>query len=129
MNPTYCPTCGKVVRISGGGTEMEWNVEGMTKRLRGDLSKSWVCPFCYPERFSAGVSYTMSVDIEKSSAAHVAALKRLAEQTGATKEREAWVEGRHTLLMLDFPTSEAASAFSEGQRLIHGPDIAGGAGA
>jgi hypothetical protein len=108
------------VRISGGGTEMEWDVEGVTERLRGDFSKSWVCPFCYPDRFSAGASYTMSVDIEKSSAAHVAALKRLAQQAGATKEREASVEGGHKLLMLDFPTSEAVSAFSEGQRRIQG---------
>jgi hypothetical protein len=49
MIPTRCPSCGKEVRISGGGTEMEWDVESGTKRLRGDFSKSWVCPFCYPE--------------------------------------------------------------------------------
>lgn len=109
------------MRISGGGTEIEWDVEGgVTKRLQGDFSKSWVCPFCYPEPFSAGASYTMSVDIEKSSAAHVAALKRLAEQTGATKEREACVEGGHKLLMLDFPTSEAVSAFSERHQQLQG---------
>ena len=46
-----CPTCGKEVRISGGGTEMEWDTGGKTEKQSGDFSKVWVCPFCYEECF------------------------------------------------------------------------------
>ena len=49
MKPTCCPTCGKEVGISGGGTEMEWDIEGRTDRVQGDFDTSWVCPFCHPE--------------------------------------------------------------------------------
>lgn len=98
---------------------MEWAVEGVTKTLQGDFSKSWVCPFCYPEHIT-GVAYTISVDIEESSAAHVAALKLLAEQNGASKNREAWLEGGHKLLMVDFSTSEDAAAFSRLQGQMQG---------
>jgi hypothetical protein len=52
MNRAWCPTCGNEVRISTGGTEMEWDAEGTTERLQGDFHKSWVCPFCYPEHFT-----------------------------------------------------------------------------
>ena len=27
MIRTYCPSCGKEVRIRGGGTEMKWGME------------------------------------------------------------------------------------------------------
>lgn len=50
----------KEVRISGGGTEMEWDVEGRTERRNGDFSKSWVCPFCYGGHFRAADSTTTS---------------------------------------------------------------------
>ena len=51
MNRVQCGSCGKEVRISGGGTEMEWDVEGRIERRNGDFSKSWVCPFCHGEPF------------------------------------------------------------------------------
>lgn len=51
MNRTSCPTCGHEVRISPGGTEMEWDIEGKTEMRHGDFHLSWVCPFCYPEYF------------------------------------------------------------------------------
>lgn len=49
MIPTLCPECKKEVRISEGGTEMEWDADGVTERTVGDFHKSWVCPFCYPD--------------------------------------------------------------------------------
>lgn len=51
MIRTFCPTCGNEVRISGGGTEMEWDVDGKIQLRRGNYHKSWVCPFCYPDLF------------------------------------------------------------------------------
>lgn len=65
-------------------------------------------------------SYTISVEIEKSSVAHVAALKLLAEHAGAIKDQEAWLEGGHRLLMSDFPRGEDASAFCELQARMRG---------
>ena len=62
MNRAYCPTCHSEVRISSGGTKMEWDIEGRTETRKGDFSKSWVCPFCHPhcyvERFQAAASGT-----------------------------------------------------------------------
>ena len=51
MNSAWCPKCGNEVRLSPGGTEMEWEFEGRTKRLQGDFYPTWVCPFCHPDRF------------------------------------------------------------------------------
>ncbi len=51
MIRTYCPTCKNEVRISGGGTTMEWDVDGKTQTSHGDFHKSWVCPFCHPEPY------------------------------------------------------------------------------
>ena len=53
MIHTHSPSCGKEVRISGGGTEMEWDIEGRTARRNGDFHKSWACPFCYGEHFQS----------------------------------------------------------------------------
>jgi hypothetical protein len=58
MIRTHCPSCGKEVRISGGGTEMEWDIEGRTEKRVGDFSKSWVYPFCYEEQLRAADSST-----------------------------------------------------------------------
>ena len=52
MIRTFCPTCRKEVRISGGGTEMEWDVDGKNQVRRGDFHRSWVCPFCYSQSIS-----------------------------------------------------------------------------
>ena len=53
MIRTFCSTCKREVRISGGGTEMEWEVDGKNHMQRGDFHNSWVCPFCYSEHFHA----------------------------------------------------------------------------
>ena len=41
--------CRNEVRISAGGSEMHWDIDGQAKKVNGDFSKHWVCPFCYPQ--------------------------------------------------------------------------------
>ena len=49
MNPVRTACCQKVLRISGGSTEMEWDAANRTKKALGDFSRVFVCPYCYPE--------------------------------------------------------------------------------